>query len=148
MISRRKVYWNSCYLRAWNRCNEPTQDVYSDKTQKDIYLRLNIKKEIVEIFGNKLIFITVRPNTLYVVVTSEAIESTWNMSDKESSIKDMANYLREDIQEYCGSLTTTSQLVSNRWRAFHWKKTAAHPSNIIFNKSFKIKWWCWNYKSQ
>ena len=29
------------------------QDVYSDKTQKEIYLRRNMKKKLVAIFGNK-----------------------------------------------------------------------------------------------
>ena len=77
------------------------QDVYSDKTQKDIYVRRNMKKKSVEIFGNKLIFITARPNTPDVVISSDAIESTINMSDKESSIKRVASYLREDVQEYC-----------------------------------------------
>ena len=56
------------------------------------------EKELVEIFGNKLIFITVRPNTPDVAIGSEAIESTLNMSDKGSSIKRVASYLRE---KYC-----------------------------------------------
>ena len=81
------------------------QDGYGDKTQKDIYVRRNMKKKLVEIFGNKLIFITVRPNTHDVVINSEAIESTLNMTDKETSIK---SYLREDIQEYCRSLPLLS----------------------------------------
>ena len=81
------------------------QDGYGDKTQKDIYVRRNMKKKLVEIFGNKLIFITVRPDTHDVVINSEAIESTLNMSDKETSIK---SYLREDIQEYCTSLPLLS----------------------------------------
>ena len=80
------------------------QDVHGDKTQKDIYVRRNIKKKLVEVFRNKLVFITVRPNTPDVVISSEAIESTLNMSDKESSIKRMATYLHEDIQEHCRSL--------------------------------------------
>ena len=74
------------------------------KTQKDIYVTRNVKKKLVEIFGNKLIFITVRTNTPDVVISSEAIESTLNMSDKESNIKRLVSYLREDIQEYCRSL--------------------------------------------
>ena len=81
------------------------QDGYGDKTQKDIYVRRNMKKKLVEIFGNKLISITVRPDTHDVVINSEAIESTLNMSDKETSIK---SYLREDIQEYCTSLPLLS----------------------------------------
>ena len=84
------------------------QDVYSDKTQKDTYLRCNMKKKLVEIFGNKLIFITVRPNKPDVVVSSEAIKSTLNMSGKESSIERVASYLLEDIQEYCKSLMPLS----------------------------------------
>ena len=84
------------------------QDVYGYKTQKDIYVTRNVKKKLVEIFGNKLIFITVRPNTPDVVISCEAIESTLNMSDKESSIKRLVSYLREDIQEYCRSLSPLS----------------------------------------
>ena len=79
------------------------QDVYGDKTQNDIYVSRNVKKKLVEIFGNKLIFITVRPITPDIVISFEAIESNLNMSDKESSIKRVASYLREDIQEYCRS---------------------------------------------
>ena len=67
-----------------------------------------MKKKSVEIFGNKLIFITARPNTPDVVISSDAIESTINMSDKESSIKRVASYLREDVQEYCWSLPSLS----------------------------------------
>ena len=32
------------------------QEIYGDKTQKDIYVRHNMKKKIVKAFGNKLIF--------------------------------------------------------------------------------------------
>ena len=84
------------------------QDVYGDKTQKDIYVWRNMKKKLVEIFGNKLVFITVRPNTPDVVISSEAIESTLNIYDKESSIKMAASYLREDTLEYCRSLPLVS----------------------------------------
>ena len=86
------------------------QDVYGNKTQKDIYVRRNMKKKVVEIFGDKLIFITVRSNTPDVVISSEAIESILNMSDKESSIKRVASYLRGDIQEFCRSLPLSTGL--------------------------------------
>ena len=46
-----------------------------------------MKMKLVKIFGNKLIFITVRSNTPYVVIGSEVIKSTLNMSGKESRIK-------------------------------------------------------------
>ena len=46
-----------------------------------------MKMKLIKIFGNKLIFITVRSNTPYVVIGSEVIKSTLNMSDKESRIK-------------------------------------------------------------
>ena len=49
--------------------------------------KFQMKMKLVKIFGNKLIFITVRPNTPYVVISSEVIKSTLIMSDKESSIK-------------------------------------------------------------
>ena len=52
----------------------------------------------------KSLEITIRPNTPDVVISSEAIISNLNMSDKESSIKTVASYLREDIQDYCRSL--------------------------------------------
>ena len=61
------------------------QDVYGDKIQKDIYVRRNMKKKLVEIFGNKLMFIPIRPNTPDVVISSEAIKSTLNISDKASN---------------------------------------------------------------
>ena len=61
------------------------QDVYGDKIQKDIYVRRNMKKKLVEIFGNKLMFIPIRPNTPNVVISSEAIKSTLNISDKASN---------------------------------------------------------------
>ena len=61
------------------------QDVYGDKIQKDIYVRRNTKKKLVEIFGNKLMFIPIRPNTPDVVISSEAIKSTLNISDKASN---------------------------------------------------------------
>ena len=79
------------------------QDVYVDRTQNSTYVRCNMKKKLVEFFGNKLIFITIKPNTPDVLISSEAIESTLKMSNKESIIKRMASYLREDIQEYCRS---------------------------------------------
>ena len=63
-----------------------------------------MKNKLVEIFGNKLIFITVRPNTPDVVISSHAIESTLDISNKNSSIKKVASYLRKDIQEYSRSL--------------------------------------------
>ena len=63
-----------------------------------------MKNKLVEIFGNKLIFITVRPNTPAVVISSQAIESTLDISNKNSSIKKVASYLRKDIQEYSRSL--------------------------------------------
>ena len=61
------------------------QDVYGDKIQKDIYVRRNMKKKLVEIFGNKLMFIPIRSNTPDVVISSEAIKSTLNISDKASN---------------------------------------------------------------
>ena len=63
------------------------QDVYDDKTQKDINVRRNIKKMLVKIFGNKLIFVTVIPNKPDVVISSEAIKSTMNMLDRKSNLK-------------------------------------------------------------
>ena len=63
-----------------------------------------MKNKLVEIFGNKLIFITVRPNTPDVVISSQAIESILDISNKNSSIKKVASYLRKDIQEYSRSL--------------------------------------------
>ena len=69
-----------------------------------------MKKKVVEIFGDKIIFITVRPNTPDVVISSEAIESILNMLDKESNIKRVASYLREDIQESCRSLPLSTGL--------------------------------------
>ena len=44
-----------------------------------------MKKKLVEIFGNKLMFIPIRPNTPNVVISSEAIKSTLNISDKASN---------------------------------------------------------------
>lgn len=84
------------------------QEIYGDKTQKDIYVRHNMKKKIVKAFGNKLIFITVRPNSPDVVISSEAVEATLEMSDKKSCIQRVASFLREDIQEYCKSLPPLS----------------------------------------
>ena len=84
------------------------QEIYGDKTQKDKYVRHSMKKKLLKTFGNKLIFITVRPNTPDVVISSEAVEATLKMADKESSIKRVANFLREDIQEYCQSLPPLS----------------------------------------
>ena len=75
------------------------QDVYSDKEQKNIYVSCTMKNKLVEFFGNKLIFITVRPNTPNVMISSETIESTLNMSDKESSIKRVASYLHKGIHK-------------------------------------------------
>ena len=73
-----------------------------------MYVRCNIKKKLVEVFGNKLTFIAVRPNIPDVVISSEAIESTVSMSGKESSIERVTSYLREDSQEYCRSLPPLS----------------------------------------
>ena len=66
-----------------------------------------MKKKIVKTFGNKLIFITVTPNSP-VVISSEAVEATLEMSDKKSCIQRVASFLREDIQEYCKSLPPLS----------------------------------------
>ena len=84
------------------------QEIYGDKTQKDIYVRHNMKKKIVKAFGNKLIFITVRRNSPDVVISSEAVEATLEMSDKKSCIQRVASFLRENIQEYCKSLPPLS----------------------------------------
>ena len=68
------------------------QEIYGDKTQKDIYVRHNMKKKIVKAFGNKLTFITVRPNSSDVVISSEAVEATLEMSDKKSCIQRVASF--------------------------------------------------------
>ena len=48
-------------------------------------------EEFIEMMLLKIVklfqYQTVRPNTPYVVISSEVIKSTLNMSDKESSIK-------------------------------------------------------------
>ena len=42
------------------------------------------------------------------MISSEAMETTLNMSDKESTIKRVVSYLLEDIQEYFRSLLPLS----------------------------------------
>ena len=54
------------------------QDVYGDEIQKHIYVRRNMKKKLVEIFGNNH-----KTKTPDVVISTEAIISNLNMSDKE-----------------------------------------------------------------
>lgn len=67
-----------------------------------------MKRKLVEFFGNRHTFISIRPNTPEVVISSEAIESTVSMPGKESSIERVTSYLREDSQEYCRSLPPLS----------------------------------------
>ena len=83
------------------------QEIYGDKLQ-DRKVRHSMKKKLVDIFGKRLMFITVRPNNTDVVISSAVVDSTLIMSDKESSINRVASYLREDIQEYCRSLPPLS----------------------------------------
>ena len=66
------------------------------------------KKKLINIFGDKLLFLTSRPNTPDIVISSGTVEARVDVSDKESDIKKVANYLRKDIEEYCQSLPALS----------------------------------------
>ena len=49
-----------------------------------------------------------RPNSPGVLISSEAVEATLEMSDKKSCMQRVASFLRGDIQEYCKSLPPLS----------------------------------------
>ena len=51
---------------------------------------------------------TARQNTPDVVISSDTLTDQVDVSDKDSAIKKVASYLREDIQEYCRSLPALS----------------------------------------
>ena len=84
------------------------QHIYNKESQPCVKSRHRLKNKLVAIFGNKLIFLTARANTPDVVISSDTVEAQVDVSDKESNIKKVASYLREDIQEYCRSLPALS----------------------------------------
>ena len=53
-----------------------------------------MKRKLVEFFGNRHTFISIRPNTPEVVISSEAIEFTLNMSDKSAFSRNSCSILK------------------------------------------------------
>ena len=56
--------------------------------------RNKLKKKIVSLYGEKLVFLTSRVNTPEIVISAATIDTQVVVSDKESSIMKVANYLR------------------------------------------------------
>ena len=49
-------------------------------------------------------FFTVKKNTPEIVINSLAIENQMNFLNRDSSIVQVAEYLREDVTQYCNNL--------------------------------------------
>ena len=79
--------------------------------------RNKLKKKIVSLYGEKHMFLTARINTPEIVISAATIDTQVVVSDKESSIIKVANYLHKDIEEYCDLLPAT-----------HWPRTVEELS--------------------
>ena len=67
--------------------------------------RHKLKQKLINSFGEKLLFLSPRTNVVEIVIRSDTVESHVDFSDKDTNIVRVANYLRNDILEYCSSLS-------------------------------------------
>ena len=66
--------------------------------------RADLKTRIISDFRDDIIFLSLRPNKPEIVISSSSHNSYASVPDKISCIEKAAQYLRDDIVEYCNSL--------------------------------------------